>query len=257
MSDQAKSIRKFGIVWILILVLVAWFLVPWRKVLPESTYFTTAWLKLDNSFLYVSSQPTIRDSLIVFEHIDAEGNYSWTVLLTPEFDKCLPEIIDAYNSDPSTTVPVDEEYIRQYIAEELRFDVGNYNVSDPNKHEYTAGANNRYAPFDYFYYWLGSNANLVYAQTTVFYREIVKEGEVLEEGEEAEREYYSLEDGSHSAEELILDGYLPLHLPGDAVDFKVSNYDYLMSRSGDVYHASKRISLSKLQSVVYEWDYLA
>ena len=53
------------------------------------------------------------DEITLMEHTDSEGNCNYIGEIRPYLDSCLEDLVDAYNADPETAMPI--------ILEELRY----------------------------------------------------------------------------------------------------------------------------------------
>jgi len=57
------------------------------------------------------------DLVILEEHTDANGEPYCVGVLVPKLDMVLPDLVDAYNADPSTTKHATEEEIRFWLTD--------------------------------------------------------------------------------------------------------------------------------------------
>ena len=100
------------------------------------------------------------DNITLTERTDSEGNYYYIGEINPELDSCLKDLVDAYNADPETTLPI--------TLEELR-----YCLTDGLAEETELGTHE--SNFRHFLKWCGvlvdimhNNGSLKYPRSTMF-----------------------------------------------------------------------------------------
>ena len=59
------------------------------------------------------------DEITLIEHTDSEGNYYYVGEISPELDPHLGNLVDAYNADPETTMPITLQELRYCLTDGL------------------------------------------------------------------------------------------------------------------------------------------
>ena len=246
MSEEARWVAKKGIVWIIILSIISWFLIPWSLVLPSyHSKQRTQWLTLNFMGIYVF-YGDINDSLMLFEQVDEKGNYSWKVLFTPDFENNLVKVIDAFNRDPSTSFTVTEEYVRYYLTDGMHLTMGNYIVKSGGADEYIRGPGAK-EPLEAYYAfrrWMEAKADLVYVRSPYYYYY-----------NDAGDKVYVLDPEATNSEFFQQYELVPTEEPGQEANLRISNYEYIMAKHGNSIHIDS-ITLVHIECAVYKWEYL-
>lgn len=245
-DKKAKSILTKGIIWIVLLAILSWFVFPWGQIIPErKSPMREQWLSAD--FLTVmSTRWHIRSSIMMFEHKDTEGRYTFKAILSPSFEKALPKMVEAYNSDPSTDKPVSEDYVRFYYTEGIGGAAGNYTVPEGDENNKTVPDTKELRDGCYaFNYWLKENANLVYIKPTNY-----RYPNYTEDGVGYINEPGDVDKNNPPSNDLLI----PNVEPGDKFEFGISNYTYLLDLYGNAPYTTF-MGNEYYECLMYEWEY--